>query len=88
MWVLHRPLKKGDPLKEPAVSAPDAVESGRPVEIVWRRGAVAVSLAGIALASGPTGSEVRVRTESGRHLRGVAQAPGVVVVGSPNRSGG
>lgn len=84
-WVVHRQLRKGEALKEPAVSAPNAVTSGREVEIVWKRGAVAVSLTGVALGSGPVGAEVRVRTESGRQLRGVAQEPGVVVVGTSLR---
>lgn len=84
-WVVHRPLASGDRLDEPAVRPPDAVRSGEQVEVVWRRGAVAVSLMGVALGSGPVGTEIRVRTESGRQLRGVAQTDGVVVVGQPQR---
>lgn len=84
-WVVHRHLRKGEALKEPAVSAPNAVTSGREVEIVWKRGAVAVSLSGVALGSGPAGTEVRVRTESGRQLQGIAQEAGVVVVGASIR---
>ncbi|MGI9626407.1 MAG: flagellar basal body P-ring formation chaperone FlgA [Longimicrobiales bacterium] len=84
-WVVHRQLRKGEALKEPAVSAPDAVKSGREVEIVWKRGAVAVSMTGVALGSGPVGAEVSVRTETGRQLRGVAQESGIVVVGAALR---
>lgn len=84
-WIVHRRLKAGEALKTPAVAPPDAVTSGEPIEVLWRRGAVSVSLEGVALGSGPVGTEVRVRTESGRELRGVAQSDGVVVVGNPVR---
>jgi flagella basal body P-ring formation protein FlgA len=84
-WIVHRRVKVGEALKAPAVAPPDAVTSGEAVEVLWRRGAVSVSLAGVALGSGPVGTEVRVRTESGRELRGVAQSDGVVLVGNPVR---
>lgn len=84
-WVVRRPISAGEALTKPAVAAPDAVTSGEPIEVLWRRGAVSVSLAGVALGSGPVGAEVRVRTESGRELRGVAQSDGVVLVGGPAR---
>ncbi|NNM34629.1 MAG: flagellar basal body P-ring formation protein FlgA [Gemmatimonadetes bacterium] len=84
-WIVHRSITAGEPLREPAVAPPDAVTSGERIEVLWRRGAVSVSLAGVALGSGPVGSEVRVRTESGRELRGIAQDEGVVMVGNPVR---
>ena len=84
-WVVHRSIRAGEALKEPGVAPPDAVSSGDRIEVLWRRGAVSVSLAGVALGSGPVGTEVRVRTESGRELRGVAQGEGVVMVGNPVR---
>lgn len=84
-WIVHRSISAGEALREPAVAPPDAVTSGQPIEVLWRRGAVSVSLAGVALGSGPIGTEVRVRTESGRELRGVAQAEGLVMVGNPVR---
>jgi len=86
-WVVHRVFSKGDELKTPGVRRPNAVESGTEVEIIWKRGSVAVSLMGVALGSGPIGSRIRVRTETGRRLEGVATKPGVVVVGGTEDKG-
>lgn len=85
-WVVNRLLSEGDELRHPAVSEPNAVTSGEEIEIIWHRGPVAVSVGGVALGSVPLGDPVRVRTDSGRRLEGVAHGPGVVMVGGRDES--
>jgi flagella basal body P-ring formation protein FlgA len=79
-WVTHRVIAEGDVLRSPAVAPAPAVESGRPVEALWRRGAVEVVLQGRALGTAAVGRDVYVRTEDGRRFRGVVQAPGRVLL--------
>ena len=79
-WTTQRVVREGEPLRAPAVQPPMVVQSGQPVEVLWRRGRVGVRVPGKAAGSGPLGAEVYVRTDSGRRLRGVVVAPGVVDV--------
>lgn len=79
-WRTLRTLAQGEPLDPPAVQPPVAVEPGQVVEVLWRRGGVAVRMEGTAAGRAALGSEVVVRAGGGRRLRGVAVAPGVVDV--------
>lgn len=79
-WRTQRLLRTGEPLREPAVQPPLVVQSGQPVDLLWRRGSVGVRVSGKAAGSAPLGEEVYVRTDTGRRLKGVVVAPGVVDV--------
>ena len=79
-WEVQRLLREGEALRAPSVRAPYAVQSGRPVRILWERGRLGLQVQGKAAGSAPVGDEVFVRTESGQRLRGVVVAPGVVNV--------
>jgi flagella basal body P-ring formation protein FlgA len=79
-WRTLRMVAEGEALDPPAVQPPVAVEPGQVVELLWRRGGVAVRMEGTAAGRAAVGSEVVVRAGGGRRLRGVAVAPGVVDV--------
>jgi len=79
-WVVQRLIRRGEPLRSPAVQPPLAVVSGKPVALVWQRDGVGIRMKGRAVGSAPMGGQVFVRTESGERLEGVAVAPGVVDV--------
>lgn len=80
-WLVRRPLAEGEALRAPGVAPPLAVESGRPVQLVWHRGPVAVALDGVAMHAARLGERLRVRV-AGRPnpLTGVVQAPGIVAL--------
>src|SRR5690606_12211768 len=79
-WVARRRIGRGQPLREPAVGPPLAVEAGEPVQVVWRRTGLAVTLPGRALGSAAAGQSVAVRTETGKRMHGTAVGNGVVQV--------
>ena len=79
-WVTQRTLTRGDRLVTPAVRPALSVMSGSPVEIVWRRGAISLALPGTAAGNGAIGEQVLVRSETGKRMRGIIVAPGVVDV--------
>lgn len=89
-WVAQRTLARGDRLKTPSVRRALSVTSGSPVEIVWRRGSVALALPGVAAGNGTIGELVLVRSASGQRMRGIIVAPGVVDVtrGASSNTGG
>ncbi len=80
--VVQRVLDFGEPLAPPAVKPPHLVVSGDPVEILWARRGVHLTVAGTALGSAPAGDPVYVRTEHGRRLRGVVLDDGRVRIDS------
>jgi len=79
-WVTQRSLPRGARLEEPAVRPALSVTSGSPVEIVWRRGSISLALPGTAAGNGAIGEQVLVRSESGKRMRGLIIAAGVVDV--------
>ena len=81
-WEVKRTVDAGEILEEPTVAPPAAAVSGRPVEIEFRHGAVSITMPGTALGTVPIGGSLYVRTRSGERLRGVAVAPGRVLVQS------
>lgn len=84
-WEVRRRIREGEVLRAPAVTRPRLVGSGESIEVVWRRGPIAISLRGEALASGSLGDSVMVRTEHGRRLTGTILGRGVVLVGQSGR---
>ncbi|RMH17420.1 MAG: flagella basal body P-ring formation protein FlgA [Gemmatimonadetes bacterium] len=79
-WVTEAPVREGQILRRPTVRPARVVEAGRTVDIVWARDGISIRLKGRALGSAAAGEMVRVRTETGRRMEGVAQQDGLVVV--------
>lgn len=79
-WVTQRSLPRGARLEEPAVRPALSVTSGNPIDIVWRRGTISLVLPGTASGNGAIGEHVLVRSESGKRMRGLIIAAGVVDV--------
>jgi len=50
------------------------------VRVTWRRGGVTLAMDGTALGAAAVGQRVRVRTETGRRLEGVAVGPALVQI--------
>jgi flagella basal body P-ring formation protein FlgA len=76
-WVVRRPIAAGQQLASPAVSRPYVIAAGEPVQLTWNRGAVTVSMTGMALNAARIGERVRARV-AGRstHVSGIAVGPG------------
>jgi flagella basal body P-ring formation protein FlgA len=81
-WVTRRRIARGETLAEPGVTAPNAVEAGDNVRIVYAHGPIELVLAGRAAGSGALGEKIAVRADTGRRLEGVIVAPGTVKVDS------
>jgi flagella basal body P-ring formation protein FlgA len=80
-WEVRRPLAPGEPVIWPAAEPPWLVDTGQPVRVVWSRGAVALSLAGVALHPARAGESVRVRVDGRtQRLVGRVSAAGLVLV--------
>lgn len=71
-WVANRPLRAGEPLRPPAVSAPAVVRAGQRVRVLYVAGAVRLVLDAVAAGTAALGEPVGVRTAEGRRLEGVA----------------
>lgn len=82
-WVARRTVRAGEPLRPPAVTPPAAVESGGAVKALLRRGSVEIAVPGTASGRAALGETVRVWLETGRRVRGVAVADGVVRIERP-----
>lgn len=72
--VLTRSLGIGQPIPLAALRAPLAVGQGDPVKVFGQGRGFTIQTDGIALAAAQEGQAVRVRTESGRILTGIARA--------------
>lgn len=75
-WEVRRPLAAGEEITWPSAVAPPVIAAGAPVEMVWTRGSVRVSVTGIALHAARLGETVRVRLE-GQQRVGTAVGPGL-----------
>jgi flagella basal body P-ring formation protein FlgA len=77
-WVVRRPIASGQELTFPAVSQPYVVSAGEPVQFTWSRGAVQITMTGIALNAARLGERVRARISgrSSTHVNGIATGPG------------
>jgi flagella basal body P-ring formation protein FlgA len=68
-------------LTERDVGPRSAVKVNTPVQVLWRTGALTLSMQGKALESGAVGDEIRIlNTASNRTVRGTVAADGVVEV--------
>jgi flagella basal body P-ring formation protein FlgA len=82
-WEIRRPVRTGEVVTPPAVTAPPLVVAGEPVRFEWRSGDVEVSVMGIALNSARRGEQVRARLEERpARLTGTATAPGIAALGA------
>ena len=83
-WEVRRRLEAGEIAIWPAVLPPSLVVAGEPVRMEWTRGAVMISVTGLALNSARRGEIVQARVSGRRgRLNGIATAAGkaVLVIG-------
>jgi flagella basal body P-ring formation protein FlgA len=78
--VLVRTVSAGQPVPLAALRAPQVVGQGDPVKVLGQGRGFAIQTDGTALAAAQDGQPVRVRTESGRILTGIARAGRTVEV--------
>lgn len=71
---LARGLAAGQALKQDQFRAPLAVGAGDSVRVVYLGSGFSISTAGRALSAASDGQAVRVQTDSGRMLQGIARA--------------
>ncbi len=75
-WVTRRPVNAGEPLDEPTVEPPPVIASGDPVQFIWQRGQIQLTLTGVAVGqTDAPGGPARVRLSNGRLLSGIAIGP-------------
>ena len=77
-WIARRAITAGEPLRFPAVSAPQVVSAGQSVAVIYQDGPVRIQLAGIATNSASMGAPVGVRIDATHRLDGIAVAPNTV----------
>lgn len=78
-WVTRHAIAAGSELTPSSVAPPPLVHAGDPVRLVWRRGAVLITLEGTALEAGAAGQTVHVRVGQNRGDRtGTVLAAGTV----------
>jgi flagella basal body P-ring formation protein FlgA len=73
--VLSRPLAAGQPLRREHFRPRALVTPGDPVRLVYEGAGFSVSTEGKALGSATDGEPVRIQTESGRIVTGIARGP-------------
>jgi flagella basal body P-ring formation protein FlgA len=78
--VSVRAIAAGEPLRRDLVKAPPVVVAGDPVKVVYDGPGFAVSIDGKALTAAGEGQAVKVSTQNGRVLSGIARPGHVVVV--------
>lgn len=78
--VLTRPVSIGQPIPLAALRSPQAVGQGDPVKVIGQGRGFSVATEAVAITAALDGQPVRVRTESGRVLTGVARMGRVVEV--------
>ncbi len=79
-FTTRRLITAGEPLRAPAVVAPQLVKSGDLVEVVWGQEGIIVTLRGRATRSAGVGERIAVRVDSQRKLEGTVIAAGRVRV--------
>ena len=76
--MLSRPLAAGQPLRREYFRARTLVTPGDPVRLFYEGTGFSVSTDAKALGSATDGEAVRVQTESGRIVTGIARGPRLV----------
>jgi len=77
-WVTRRVVKKGEPLREPAISPAPVVTNGETVLLRATVEGITVSRSATALADGAIGAAVRVRLSSQRTVNAIVTGPATV----------
>ena len=81
--VARRTLLPGRPVPMAAVSEPELVKRGKPVEIVFQEGGLIIRAQAMSLEAGSEGDMIRVRNlDSGLIVTGTVHFDGTVRVGS------
>ncbi|MEO8199976.1 MAG: flagellar basal body P-ring formation chaperone FlgA [Gemmatimonadota bacterium] len=80
-WELRRAFAEGEVIREPSAVPPSLIAAGSPVQVVWSRGNVHLTVNGTAMNAARLGQSVRVRVDgrTGR-LVAIATAAGVVTL--------
>lgn len=78
--VLARAVATGQPIPLNALRTQQAVGQGEPVRVIGRGQGFSISAEGVALGSASAGQTVRVRTDAGKVLTGVARTGRLVEV--------
>lgn len=81
-WEVRRSVPAGTPLLPPIISAPVAIRSGEPVQLIWDRGLIRIELEAVAANNARLGESVRARrgdeTYTGRMIAiGMARIEGM-----------
>ena len=84
-WTTRRVISAGEPLLPPAVSPPDLIRAGDPVEALWRGRTIHLRVKGTAAGSAALGERVLVRVDARRRLEGVVIGPALVELESMDR---
>jgi flagella basal body P-ring formation protein FlgA len=79
-WMTRRVIAAGEPLRAPAIVAPQLVKTGDLVEVVWGQDGIVVTMRGRATRSAAVGERIAVRMDAQRKLEGTVVAPGRVRV--------
>ncbi|MES1923793.1 flagellar basal body P-ring formation chaperone FlgA [Salinisphaera sp. T31B1] len=79
--VAMRRIAADMPVRLSMVAPPKAIERGARVRVIRRGSGFAITTEGQALDSATAGASLRVRTDNGSVVRGVADGPNQVVVG-------
>lgn len=77
-WTTRRLIHEGEALREPAISPPDLVRAGEPVEVLYQGRSVVLRVKGTATSSAAMGERVLVRVDARRRLEGVVIGPALV----------
>jgi flagellar basal body P-ring formation protein FlgA len=79
--IAVRTILPGRPIGLAQVRAPDVVEAGRPVRILYQHAGLKISLQALALSSGGVGETIQLRNpDSGKPIAGLIRGDGTVEV--------
>lgn len=69
-YVARQRIRVGQPIKSRSIRSPESIQRGQTVRTVAKGRGFTASSSGTALASGPPGSSIQVKTRSGRIITG------------------
>ena len=82
-WIVRRLVRKGEPLRAPAVAPPALITAGASVTLVWHVDGMRLTRQGTAVGAAYRGQAVVVRVDATRRFTGIATAAGTVEVAPP-----